>query len=195
MVHISFGAMGQIQSLPQFLFNSLSQPVMPSHVAILRWFAAFAYYPYFNPFRIFTTSVSRIFFFTWIWIKAKSPQFSWILLIVLAGLINAVVWKVSNVGLVYKSSSPFTNPLGIVPSVPIAIGITVIFMFHSPFSSLVRCRHLSLCSLSFILVFYSTRSILSLTISSSGHLAEIVSQNKYNLSIFLFFSCTLWVIV
>ena len=35
---------------------------------------------------------------------------------------------VSTRPLIFASSSPFTNPLGIVPSAPIAIGITVSFL-------------------------------------------------------------------
>ena len=44
---------------------------------------------------------------------------------------NAVVWMVSTCPLISKSSSPFANPLGIVPSAPITFGITVTFMFHN----------------------------------------------------------------
>ena len=43
---------------------------------------------------------------------------------------NTVVWMVFTCPLISKSSILFTNLLGIVPSAPIIIGITVIFMFH-----------------------------------------------------------------
>ena len=53
--------------------------------------------------------------------------------------------------MVCKSSSPFINHLGIVSSVPITNGITVIFMFHSLFFySLANSRYSSLFLLSFI---------------------------------------------
>ena len=57
--------------------------------------------------------------------------------------------------LISKSSSPFTNSLGIVPSAPTTIGITVTFMFHSFFSSIARSRYLSLFSSSFNFTLWS----------------------------------------
>ena len=86
-----------------------------------------------------------------------------------------------------KSSSPFSNLLMTVPSEPITIGITVIFMFHSLFRSLARSRYLSLFAFfQFYLVVsqngkvhYSVGSIFYfefsffLTISWSGRLVEI----------------------
>ena len=56
---------------------------------------------------------------------------------------------VSTYPLISKFSSPFINPLGIVP---ITIGITVTFMFHSFFSSLARSIYLSLFLLFLILL-------------------------------------------
>ena len=35
--------------------------------------------------------------------------------------------------LIFKSSSPYTNPLGIVPSAPFTIGISVNVIFHMIF--------------------------------------------------------------
>ena len=52
------------------------------------------------------------------------------LLSILAHLNNPLVWMASTGLLISRSSSPFTNPLGIVPSAPITTGITVSFMFH-----------------------------------------------------------------
>ena len=46
---------------------------------------------------------------------------------------NAVVWMVSTRPLISKSSSTFISPLGIVPSAPFTIGITVTFMLLSDF--------------------------------------------------------------
>ena len=58
----------------------------------------------------------------------KSPQVSWNLLSILADLNNALVWMVSARLLIFLSSSPFTNPLRIIPSPPITITITLTFM-------------------------------------------------------------------
>ena len=58
---------------------------------------------------------------------SKSPQVSRILLSILADLTNAVVWMVATRPLISKSSSSFTNPLGIVPTAPFTTGITVTF--------------------------------------------------------------------
>ena len=68
----------------------------------------------------------------------KSPEVSRTLLRILAVFNNAVVWMVSTRPPTYRSSSPFSNPLVIVPKAPITIGIIVTFMFHSYFSSLAR---------------------------------------------------------
>ena len=46
--------------------------------------------------------------------------------------------------LISKFSSPCTNPFVSVPSALITIGISVIFLFHSFFSSQARSRYLSL---------------------------------------------------
>ena len=54
-----------------------------------------------------------------------------------------------------KSFSPFTKPLGIVPSAPIEISITVTFMFHSIFCSPTKSRYLSLFSPFFISIQWS----------------------------------------
>ena len=77
--------------------------------------------------------------FHWSLSDCKSPQVSMTLLSILVDLYNAVVWMVSARPLISKSSSPFTNPLGIVPLKRITICITVTFMFHSFFSTLARC--------------------------------------------------------
>ena len=79
----------------------------------------------------------------------KSPRVSRTLLSIMADLNNAVVWMSSTRPLISKSSSPCTNPLVTIPSAPIAIGITVTFMFHSYISSLARYRYFSLFSTSF----------------------------------------------
>ena len=82
--------------------------------------------------------------FHWSLSDSKSPQVSRTLLSILAVLSNAVVWMVSTRPPTSKSSSPFSNPKGLlkgledlevtVPNAPITIGIIVTCMFHSFFS-------------------------------------------------------------
>ena len=106
---------------------------------------------------------------------SKSRQVSRTLLSIMTDLNNAVVWIDSSCRLISKNYSPFT--LWIVPSVPITIGITVIFMFQF-FSSIARSMYLYLFSLSFNLLCGLSRqqSLLFgrfsflLTITGSGHL-------------------------
>ena len=69
---------------------------------------------------------------------SNSPHVSGTLLSILTVLNNAVVWMVSTRPLILKSSNPFTNPLVTIPRAPIAIGITITFMFHSFFNFLAR---------------------------------------------------------
>ena len=104
------------------------------------------------------------------------------LLSILANLNNAVVWMVSTHPLISKSSSPCTSSLVTVLSVPITIGITIVYMFHSFFSSLARSRYLSLFSLSFSFTLWSAGMAKStiwqvlfffFTITRSGCLAMI----------------------
>ena len=73
--------------------------------------------------------------FHWSLSNSKSPRVSRTFLSILADFNNAVIWMVSTCPLISKSSSPFTHLLGIVPYVPITIGIIVTFMFHSLLSS------------------------------------------------------------
>ena len=83
----------------------------------------------------------------------SKSQASRTLLSILANLNNAVVWMVSTCPLISKSSSPFTNPLGIGPSASITIDITVTFVFHSFFLVLKQSLdiYLSFC---FLLIYY-----------------------------------------
>ena len=81
--------------------------------------------------------------FHWSLSDSKSHKVSRTLLGILAGL-TAIVRMVSTRSLISKSCSPFTNPLEIVSSAQITIGITIIFRFSIFFSSLARSKYLSL---------------------------------------------------
>ena len=72
-------------------------------------------------------------FFHWSLNNRKSPQVSRTLVSILAYLSNGVFWIVSMHPPISNSSSFLTKRLGIVPWVPITIGITVTFMFNSFF--------------------------------------------------------------
>ena len=62
---------------------------------------------------------------------SKSLQVSRTLFSILVDFHTTIVRMISNCTLFSKSSSPFNNPLGIVPSAPITISIIVTFGFHS----------------------------------------------------------------
>ena len=116
----------------------------------------------------------------WSLSDSKSPQVSRTLLSILAILSNAVIWIVST----FKSSSPFNNPLVIMPKAPITIGTIVTFIFHSFFNSLARLRYLSFFSHSFSFILWSAGTakstilqilfFLLIIIIRSGLLAEII---------------------
>ena len=90
--------------------------------------------------------------FHWSLSDSKSPQVSRTPISILANLNNIVVWMVPICPPISNSSSPLSKPWGSVWSVPITIGITVTFMFHSFFMSLVRFKFLSLFLLFFIFI-------------------------------------------
>ena len=64
----------------------------------------------------------------------KSPQVSRYFLSILVDLNDAAVWIVSIRPLIYKSFSPFPNPLVTVLRAPTTIGITVTFMPNNFFN-------------------------------------------------------------
>ena len=94
----------------------------------------------------------------WSLSDSKSLWVSRTLLSNLADLSDAVVLMISTCSLISRSSSPCTNPLVIVSSTLITIGITIIFMFHSFFSPLARSRYLFIFSLSFSFILWSART-------------------------------------
>ena len=113
---------------------------------------------------------------------SKSPQVSRTLHSMLAVLNNAVVRMVSARPSTSKSSSLFSNPLLTLPKIPITIGITVTFMFHSFFNFLARSMYLSFFSHCFSFILWSDETVKSrifqilcflLIIKRSGLLAEI----------------------
>ena len=84
----------------------------------------------FTPWELFT-SVSAY---------GLSLEFEWqlvsrTLLSILTVLNNVVVWMLSTRPLIFKSSSPFNNPLVTVPKASITIGIIITFIFDSFFNS------------------------------------------------------------
>ena len=86
--------------------------------------------------------------FHWSFCNRKSSQVSRTVLSILANLSNAVVWMVSTLPLISKSSCPFINPSVSVPRAPVIIGINIAFMFHSFFNSQPRSRYFTFFSLS-----------------------------------------------
>ena len=91
----------------------------------------------------------------------KCPQVSRTLLSILADLNNAVVWIFSTRPLISKSSCMCTNPLVIVPRVPLTIGMSVTFMFCIFFSSLARSTYLSFFLVSFNVTLWLTETAKS----------------------------------
>ena len=133
-VHKPFVRMVKFKQIAQFPVDHLPNPFVQVFII---------------PYILFLTIVSR-WFFSGIWGYSKSPLFSRTLLTILADINNAVVWMVSTCPLIFKSSSPFTNLLGIVPSALITTGINVtLTSLVYVFSSLAKSWYLSLFLLSF----------------------------------------------
>ena len=105
-------------------------------------FLSYYYNDHFTPWEFFPSALADGL------LSDSKSQVSRTLLSILADLNNAVVSMVSAHPIISKSSSLCTNLLMIIPRAPITIGITITFMFHSFFNSLVRLRYLSFFSLS-----------------------------------------------
>ena len=99
-----------------------------------------------------------------------SPQASSILV----DLRNAEVSMISACPPISNSSSPIIKPLAIVPSASITVGITVIFMFHNFFNSLVRPNYLFLVSFHLIFKLISTETAKSNTVGCIFFLLIII---------------------
>ena len=118
--------------------------------------------------------------FTWVWVTASLLGSPGLFFSVFKQIFMLCFW-LSPLVLISKSSSAFTSFLEIVPSAT----ITVIFMFQFFFSSLAKCKYVSLFSFSFIFTLWSARKAMSpirwvlslslflLTITRSGLLAGI----------------------
>ena len=91
----------------------------------------------------------------WSLCNSKYPQVSWTLYNILSDLNIAVILIVSISPFISKSSSFFTNLLGIVLMASSTIGITVTFRFNYFFRSLARSEYSSLFSLYFIFILWS----------------------------------------
>ena len=79
--------------------------------------------------------------------RKSSQVCSNLIIIIMADVINAVVWMVFSL-LIFKSSL-FSNPLAIVPRAPIRVSIAVTFVFYGVFCSLARSRYSALLLVSF----------------------------------------------
>ena len=93
--------------------------------------------------------------FHWSLSDSKSSQVPRTLLTILAVLHNNLVWMVSTSPPTSKSSSPFSNPLGIEPKASITFDIIDTLIFHRLFNFLARPRYLSFFALSFSFILWS----------------------------------------
>ena len=96
-----------------------------SHTGVSRWFLSGVW--------VIASLLKSLGLFSVFWPISTMLLFAWSPLILLFS----------------KFTSPCANPLVTVPRVPITIGITVTFIFHSVFNSLERSKYLSFFSLSF----------------------------------------------
>ncbi len=71
--------------------------------------------------------------FYWSLSVIKAPKVPRTLLSILTDFNNAVVWMISIHPSIFTSSSSLTKPMGIVPSAPLKIGITITFKLNSFF--------------------------------------------------------------
>ena len=115
---------------------------------------------------------------------------------ILANLNNTVVWMVSTLPLIFKSSGPFINLLVTVLRAPITFGIIVTLMFHSFFNSIVRSTNI-FTSFHLLLILQQNPQFRKfsfyfylLIIIRSGRLAEIKGSDwmsKFQMSLYVSF--------
>ena len=114
---------------------------------------------------------------------SKFHKVFWTLINSLADPDNAVAWIVFTCVLISMSPSPFTNPLGIVSSVPIRFSISTTFMFHYFFSVLKICL-VGLCWVG----FYGISTIVGYLMPNSFLFIQTVLFQKIKFSISIFFT-------
>ena len=114
-VHIPFVRMVKFKFLVHFPVDHRAHPVVSSLILFLSRVTGFSHKRF-----------------------CESP---WLLSVILANL-NAVAWMVSILPLIFNSFSLVPKLLGIIPSAPVTIGITVTLMLHNFCHSLARSKHL-----------------------------------------------------
>ena len=108
--------------------------------------------------------------FHWTLSDSKCPQVTRTFPSILSNRNNAVVWNVSTLVLISKTSNVFIYPLVTVPRAQIKIFITFILMFNGLFfHSLARLGYLFFCLLSVIFIRWSagTQKSILLLLSNS----------------------------
>ena len=114
--------------------------------------------------------------FHWNLRDSKSPQVSKTLLLILADLNYSVVWLVFTCPHISKSSSLFTNLMGIVKCALTTSGITVTFTFRCCFTSLANLKCSSVFLLSFNFTPWSAGTALLLFLSSFSRHRQLMEK-------------------
>ena len=123
----------------------------------------------------------------------KFSHVSRTLLSILANLNTAVVWMVSACPPISNTPSRLTVPLITVPSAPITVGIIAALMFHSFLSSLIRCKYLSLISLSLIFTLWSAGTTKSTNRQVLLSLLSLLFIRVFNISVSWWYFTGDWV--
>ena len=100
------------------------------HISVTKKFRSWIIIIIITPWEFFASTFANS--LSWSLSDSKSPQVSRILFSILADFNNALVWMVSTLPLISKSTSSLINPLDTLPWAPITIGLNVPFMFHIP---------------------------------------------------------------
>ena len=114
--------------------------------------------------QVFHTSFNWCFFF--FSLNLSGQQVSRTLLSILADFNSIVVSMILILLLISNCSWLLSRPLGTTPKAPTIIDITIAFMFHSFFSSLVRFKYFSRFSFSSLYTLVSWNSTIHKMISS-----------------------------